>query len=88
MNMTKLSDTQQEILANLNQYLIYIKDSMQKAEKESFAPMNSVDSIKKWIDDTLDHKHLNDVFDFNPTVEFMSKYIFDLFRKNQSVDCL
>lgn len=43
---------------------------------------NELEPIKKWIDDTLDHKHLNDVFDFNPTVEFMSKYIFDLFKKD------
>lgn len=28
--------------------------------------------IKKWIDDNLDHRHLNDVFDFNPTAENMA----------------
>ena len=38
--------------------------------------------ISQWIDETLDHKHLNDVFDFQPSVENISKYIYDRF-KNQ-----
>ena len=41
----------------------------------------NLDPIKKWIDDTLDHKHLNDVFPFNPSVEHMSKYIYDKFKE-------
>ncbi|MEI8086077.1 MAG: 6-carboxytetrahydropterin synthase [Paludibacter sp.] len=36
--------------------------------------------ISVWIDETLDHKHLNDVFDFQPSVEKMSKHIYDLFK--------
>jgi 6-pyruvoyltetrahydropterin/6-carboxytetrahydropterin synthase len=27
------------------------------------------------IDSTLDHRHLNDVFDFNPTAENMARYL-------------
>jgi len=37
--------------------------------------------IKNYIDAYFDHKHLNDVLDFNPTAENMAKYIFDLFSK-------
>ena len=37
--------------------------------------------IKEHIDAHLDHKHLNDVLDFNPTAENLAKYIFDLFIK-------
>ena len=33
--------------------------------------------IKKLIQDTLDHKHLNDVVDFNPTAENLAKWIAD-----------
>lgn len=33
--------------------------------------------IKKKISDKLDHKHLNDVLDFNPTAENISKWICD-----------
>jgi len=41
---------------------------------------NDLKPISKWIDDTLDHRHLNEIFDFNPTVELMSKFIFDKFK--------
>jgi 6-pyruvoyltetrahydropterin/6-carboxytetrahydropterin synthase len=39
-----------------------------------------LDSIKTWIDDTLDHKHLNNVLDFNPTAENMAEYMYDKFH--------
>lgn len=39
-----------------------------------------LDKIKKYIDDTLDHRHLNDILLFNPTAENMAKYLFDLFK--------
>jgi 6-pyruvoyltetrahydropterin/6-carboxytetrahydropterin synthase len=38
--------------------------------------------IKEYIDKMLDHQHLNDVFHwFNPTVENMSRYLFEMFKK-------
>lgn len=36
--------------------------------------------ISEWVESTLDHRHLNDVFPFQTSVENMSKYIFDLFK--------
>ncbi|MCP4763928.1 MAG: 6-carboxytetrahydropterin synthase [archaeon] len=41
---------------------------------------NDLKPIKNWIDIKLDHKHLNDVFKFQPSVENMSKHIFELFK--------
>ena len=38
--------------------------------------------IKKFIDGALDHKHLNDFLDFNPTAENIAKHLFDLFKPN------
>ena len=34
-----------------------------------------LEPIKKYVDDVLDHRYLNEVFNFNTTVENMSKYI-------------
>ena len=34
-------------------------------------------NIKKKIHEKLDHKHLNDVLDFNPTAENIAKWIVD-----------
>lgn len=36
--------------------------------------------IKQWIDDELDHRHLNDVFDFNPTAENMCYALYNEFK--------
>jgi 6-pyruvoyltetrahydropterin/6-carboxytetrahydropterin synthase len=36
--------------------------------------------IKEFIDDNLDHRHLNDVMPFNPTAENIAKYLFDIFK--------
>jgi len=41
-----------------------------------------LDELKDYIDADLDHRHLNDVFDFNPTAENIAKYLYDLFKKN------
>lgn len=38
--------------------------------------------IKEYIDDKLDHRHLNDVMNFNPTAENIAKYLYDIFKKN------
>ena len=35
--------------------------------------------IKEYIDDHLDHQHLNDVMSIFPTAENIAKYIYDLF---------
>jgi 6-pyruvoyltetrahydropterin/6-carboxytetrahydropterin synthase len=37
--------------------------------------------IKDYIDEHLDHRHLNDILEFSPTAENLAKYIFDLFSK-------
>ncbi len=43
---------------------------------------NDLKSIKDYVDEVLDHQHLNDVFPhFNPTVELMSEHLFHKFKK-------
>ncbi|MEN9919188.1 MAG: 6-carboxytetrahydropterin synthase QueD [Bacteroidota bacterium] len=37
--------------------------------------------IKDYIDNKLDHRHLNDVFDINPTAENIAKELFTAFEK-------
>jgi 6-pyruvoyltetrahydropterin/6-carboxytetrahydropterin synthase len=43
----------------------------------------ALEPIKKWIDETLDHQHLNDVFEneLNPTAECMASFFYYLFVK-------
>jgi len=40
-----------------------------------------LDEIKNFINKSLDHRHLNDVFDFNPTSENIAKFLFDIFKQ-------
>lgn len=40
-----------------------------------------LDSIKQFIDNELDHRHLNDILPFNPTAENMAKYFYDKFKQ-------
>lgn len=35
-----------------------------------------LDAFKKWIDDVIDHRHLNDVMDISPSAENMALWIF------------
>lgn len=36
-------------------------------------------AIKQFIDDKLDHRHLNDVFDINPTAENLACTLYNIF---------
>ena len=40
-----------------------------------------LDEIKEYINNSLDHRHLNDIFDFNPTSENIAKFLFDIFKQ-------
>lgn len=40
-----------------------------------------LDGIKQWIDNNMDHRHLNDVFPFNPTAEKMARDLCERFHK-------
>jgi len=39
-----------------------------------------LDVIKKYIDDKLDHRHLNDLLPFNPTAELIAVYLYEEFK--------
>ena len=40
-----------------------------------------LDAVKKYIDSTFDHKHVNNViFPLNPTAENMAKHLYDTFK--------
>jgi len=37
--------------------------------------------LKEYIDNNLDHRHLNDIFDFEATTENIAKYLFDFCKQ-------
>lgn len=38
-----------------------------------------LNEVKKYIDEQLDHRHLNECFNFNPTAENIAKFIYATF---------
>ena len=40
-----------------------------------------LDPIKNFINNALDHQHLNDVFNFQPSAENMAKYLYEVFSE-------
>lgn len=63
-------------------YIVIVELSTIKLSPVGFVTdYRELEPIKKFIDDALDHKNLNDFFDFNPTAENMAKYLYHLFKK-------
>lgn len=38
-----------------------------------------MDVFKRWLDDNLDHRHLNDVLEVNPSAEWLARYLWAMF---------
>jgi 6-pyruvoyltetrahydropterin/6-carboxytetrahydropterin synthase len=38
----------------------------------------NLDGVKRWLDDTFDHRHLNDVVPVNPSAENLARMIFEV----------
>jgi len=50
-------------------------------EKDFVLDYRALDPIKKYIDEVLDHRHLNDVLGFNPTAENIAKHLWQIFHE-------
>lgn len=63
-------------------YIVTVELSSAKLDPTGFVvDYRRLDPIKKYIDDVLDHKHLNDILECNPTAENIAKHIFVKFTR-------
>lgn len=46
-------------------------------ERGFVVDFRELDDVKRWVDDTLDHRHLNDVMDGQPSAEAIAKLVHD-----------
>jgi len=37
--------------------------------------------VKEYLNNTLDHRHLNDIIPYHPTAENIARYLFEIFAK-------
>lgn len=64
-------------------YVVTVELKSSKVNEVGFVKdYRALDPIKQFIDDALDHKHLNDFLPFNPTAENIAKHLYDLFKGN------
>jgi len=63
-------------------YIVIIElESISLDEKGFVIDYRNLNLFKQFIGSNLDHKHLNDVVDFNPTAENLAKFLFNTFTK-------
>jgi len=59
-------------------YTVEVELAWQTVTKEGFVlDYGDLAPIKQWLDETLDHRHLNDVLPCLPTAELIARFIFD-----------
>lgn len=62
-------------------YTMFIHLQGPELSKEGFVrDYGDLKPIREWIDNTLDHRFLNDVLPINPTAELIAMYIYDHFH--------
>lgn len=63
-------------------YLVKVELKSKTLNETGFVKdYRDVSSIKKWIDEMLDHSHLNEIFNFNPTAENIAEFLFRMWKK-------
>ena len=63
-------------------YTVIVELESTVLDKKGFVvDYRQLNLIKNFIDSNLDHKHLNDCLDFNPTAGNIAKYIFRTFER-------
>lgn len=61
-------------------YVVRVHLKANKLNETGFVKdYRELDTIKKYIDEQLDHRHLNDILPFNPTAENIARYLYDIF---------
>ena len=62
-------------------YIIVAELSLPNTNSIGFViDYRELEDIKKFVDDVMDHRYLNEVFVFNPTAENMAKHIYCKFK--------
>lgn len=61
-------------------------DAAQLDHRGFVVDFHELDDVKRWINEALDHRHLNDVLDGQPSAEVLARFVHDWCRKNLPPD--
>ena len=67
-------------------YVVRVTLSSPKLGAEGFVfDYGNLSPFKRWIDDTLDHRHLNDLMIVQPSAENIARWLSDVAREQVSI---
>lgn len=80
--LTGLPDTHKCTRQHGHNYVVEIEAKSETLDDVGFV-VDYFDmlKIKRWVDRNWDHRNLNDVCTFNPTVELLAKHLFTVGKK-------
>ena len=63
-----------------------IGEDDERDERGFVVDFRELDPVKRWIDDVLDHRHLNDVLDAQPSAEAIARHVHEWCGKELPFD--
>jgi len=62
-------------------YIVTVELATDKLDDVGFVTdYRALEPIKNYVDEVLDHQHLNDVYSFNPTAENLARVIYNIWK--------
>lgn len=64
-------------------YIVEVVIGCACLDQRGFAQVDyrELDGFKRWLDEYLDHQHLNDVLPFHPTAENLARHLFGVVKE-------
>ena len=63
-------------------YIVIIHLRSEKLNEYGFVKdYRELKFVKEYLDNTFDHRHLNDILPFHPTAENIARFLFDVFSE-------